>query len=95
MESYQQLLAEVDGPDPDDNIHMTAAVAGRVETLITWNEKDFSCDFMRNHAVPVVNPDDYLCTPFEELPDEVLAVITRIAAGKRRPPMSPLTSPMP
>lgn len=95
VESYQQLLAEVDGPDPDDNIHMAAAVAGRVETLITWNEKDFSCDFMRNHAVPVVNPDDYLCTPFEELPDEVLAVITRIAAGKRRPPMSPLTSPMP
>jgi excisionase family DNA binding protein len=89
-ESYQSLVAEVDGPDPSDNIHMAAAVAGGVETLITWNERDFSCDFIRNSTVSVVSPDDYLCAIFEELPDDVLGVIARIAAGKRRPPMTPL-----
>ncbi len=34
-ESYQGLIAEVDGPDLDDNAHMAAAVAGHVEPLVT------------------------------------------------------------
>jgi hypothetical protein len=38
---------------------MAAAVSGQVETLVTWNEKDFNCEFMKNHAVAVVNPDVY------------------------------------
>lgn len=88
-DSYRGLVAEVDGPDPDDNLHMAAAVAGRVEAIITWNEKDFICDFMKNHAVTVVNPDTYLCSLYEEFPKEVLGTITRIAAGKRRPPVTP------
>ena len=32
-ESYRGLVAEVAGPDPDDNAHMAAAVAGQVESL--------------------------------------------------------------
>jgi hypothetical protein len=68
---------------------MAAAVAGRVEAIVTWNEKDFICDFIKNHAVAVVNPDIYLCSLYEQFPQEVLPTITRIAAGKRRPPMTP------
>lgn len=68
---------------------MAAAVAGQAEVIVTWNEKDFACDFLKNHAVTVVNPDTYLCSLFEESPQEVLATITRVAAGKRRPPMTP------
>jgi excisionase family DNA binding protein len=88
-ESYRDLVPEADGPDPDDNVHMAAAVAGQVEAIVTWNEKDFACDFLKNHAVSVVNPDTYLCSLFEESPQAVLATITRIAAGKQRPPMTP------
>lgn len=68
---------------------MAAAVAGRVEAIVTWNEKDFTCEFMRNHAVTVVSPDTYLCSLYQEFPAEFLSTITRIAAGKQRPPMTP------
>jgi excisionase family DNA binding protein len=88
-QNYQSIVAKVDGPDPDDNVHMAAAVAGQVQALVTWNEKDFNCDFMKNHAVMVVDPDTYLCTLFEEFPVEVVGTITRIAAGKRRPLLAP------
>jgi predicted nucleic acid-binding protein len=87
-DSYRNLVSAVDGPDPDDNVHMAAAVAGRVEVIITWDEKDFVCDFIKNHAVTVVDPDTYLCSLYQEFPQEVLGTITRIAAGKRRPPMT-------
>jgi predicted nucleic acid-binding protein len=88
-ESYVGMVPEVDGPDPDDNAHMAAAVAGRVEALVTWNKKDFDCGFIRRHAVRVADPDEYLCTLHEEFPDELLATITQLAAGKRRPRMAP------
>ena len=88
-ESYRSLIAEVDGPDPDDNAHMAAAVAGQVETLVTWDDKDFNCDFIKKHAVTVVNPDVYLCSLYNEFPAEILDTITRLAAGKRHPPMTP------
>lgn len=87
--SYRDLIAGVDGPDPDDNAHMAAAVAGQARTLVTWNEKDFNCEFTENHAVAIVNPDVYLSSLHEEFPAEVLATIKRIAAGKRRPPLTP------
>ena len=67
---------------------MAAAVAGRAEAIVTWNEKDFTCEFVSNHAVTVVNPDIYLSSLYREFPAEVLSTITRIAAGKRRPPMT-------
>ena len=89
VESYRELVAEVDGPDPDDNAHMAAAVAGQVESLVTWNSKDFDCGFTRKNAIRIVNPNDYLCALYEEFLDEVLATITRLAASKRRPPMTP------
>jgi hypothetical protein len=37
-----------------------------------------------------VDPDQYLCALYEEFRDEVLATITRLAASKRRPPMTPV-----
>jgi predicted nucleic acid-binding protein len=88
-ESYRRLVAEVDGPDSDDNAHMAAAVAGQAESLITWNIKDFDCGLARKHAIRIVDPNVYLCALYEEFPDEVLATITRLAASKRRPPMTP------
>ena len=90
VESYRGLIAEVDGPDPDDNAHMAAALAGQVEVLVTWNGKDFDCGFTRKHAIRIMDPNEYLCALYEEFPDEVLATITRLAVSKRRPPMTPI-----
>ena len=90
VESYRGLIAEVDGPDPDDNAHMAAAVAGRAESLVTWNAKDFDCGFIRKHAIKIMDPDAYLCALYEEFPDEVLATIAKLAVSKRRPPMTPV-----
>jgi hypothetical protein len=90
VESYRGLVSEVDGPDPDDNAHMAAAVAGQVESLVTWNSKDFDCGFARKYAIRIVDPNEYLCARYEEFPDEVLATITRLAGSKRRPPMTPV-----
>jgi predicted nucleic acid-binding protein len=71
VESYRGLIAQVDGPHPDDNAHMEAAGAGQAESLVTWNVKDFDCDFITKHAIRIMDPDEYLCALYEELPDEM------------------------
>jgi hypothetical protein len=69
---------------------MAAAVAGQAESLVTWNGKDFDCGFTRKHAIRIVDPNEYLCALYGGFPDEVLATITRLAASKRRPSMTPV-----
>ena len=69
---------------------MAAAVAGRAESLVTWNAKDFDCGFIRKHAIKVMDPDEYLCALYDEFPVEVVATIAKLAASKRRPAMTPV-----
>jgi predicted nucleic acid-binding protein len=54
---------------------MAAAVAGQVECLVTWNTKDFDCEFSRKHTIRITDPDEYLCALYEEFPDELLATV--------------------
>jgi hypothetical protein len=58
--------------------------------LVTWNGNDFDCGFTRKHAIRIVDPNEYLCALYEEFPYDVLATIARLAASKRRPPMTPV-----
>jgi hypothetical protein len=37
-------------PGHQVDVHMAAAVAGRVEAIVTWNNKDFACDFMNTQG---------------------------------------------
>ena len=87
-ENYRGLIAEVDGPDPDDNVHMAAVVAGQVADYV--ESQGLRLRVARKHAIRIVDPDAYLCAPYEEFPDEVLGTITRLAASKRRPPRAPV-----
>ena len=48
------------GKDPDDRVHMAAAVAGRAAAIVTWNLADFPASELASQGVRVCTPDDYL-----------------------------------
>lgn len=85
---YVQLLAELDGPDPDDLHHLAAAAAGGARTLISWNLSDFPAETLAPLGITATDPDTYLCSLLERDPGEVTATMRRMAAEKRRPPMA-------
>ncbi|MEU9834689.1 PIN domain-containing protein [Streptosporangium sp. NPDC048047] len=89
-DDYKHLLDQMDGPDLDDRHHMAAAIAGRAQTLVTWNLSDFPVSFLGRYGLTVTDPDAYLCSLFGRHPGEVTGVLSRMAAGKRRPPMTVL-----
>jgi hypothetical protein len=88
--AYSQLIEQMPGQDPDDRVHVAAAVAGRAAAIVTWNLADFPADDLASHGVRVCTPDDYLCDLLDGWPDEVLDSVVRLAGEKRRPPMTPI-----
>jgi predicted nucleic acid-binding protein len=87
-DDYKHLLDRLVGPDPDDRHHMAAAIAGRAQTLVTWNLADFPAATLSPYELTVTDPDTYLCSLLAQSPHEVVAALARMAAGKRRPPMT-------
>lgn len=87
-ERYIHDVASMPGNDPDDRHHMAAAIAGRAETIVTWNRKDFPGLELARHGIQVVDPDEYLVGLLGEAPGEVLLAVQRMAVRKRRPPMT-------
>lgn len=84
--SYEHLIGDMPGHDPDDHLHMAAAVAAQVDALITNNVRDFPAAALAERGVRVVDPDTYLCELLDNEPDEVVATFLRLVAEKTRPP---------
>jgi predicted nucleic acid-binding protein len=88
--AYAHLIAQMPGNDPDDRVHIAAAIAGSAVAIVTWNQADFPAEALAAHRVRVCIPDDYLCDLLHAWPDEVLDTVVRLAGEKRHPPMSPV-----
>jgi hypothetical protein len=88
--AYAHLIEQMPGKDPDDRVHMAAAIAGRAAAIVTWNLADFPAAALASHGVGVCTPDDYLCGLLDVWPGEVLETVVRLAGEKRRPPMTPV-----
>jgi predicted nucleic acid-binding protein len=88
--AYAHLIEQMPGKDPDDRIHMAAAIAGGAAAIVTWNHADFPVEELASRGVRVCTPDDYLCDLLDAWPDEVLDAVLRLAGEKRRPPMTPV-----
>ena len=87
-QAYVHLIDQMPGRDPDDRVHMAAAVTGRAVAIVTWNLADFPASELASRGVRVCTPDDYLCELLDAWPDEVLNSVVRSASEKRRPPMT-------
>ena len=87
--SYTHLIDQMPGNDPDDKPHMAAAVAARVDALVTENTADFPAVPLATLGVRVVDADTYLAELLDDLPEEVTATLVRIAAEKSRPTRTP------
>lgn len=87
--AYADLIGQMPGSDPDDRVHMAAAIAGSADAIVTWNRADFPAEALATHRVRVRTPDEYLCDLLDAWPDEVFDTVIRLAGEKHRPPMTP------
>jgi predicted nucleic acid-binding protein len=84
---YQDVIAPLDLPDPDDRHVLAAAVVAGAEFLVTANLADFPARSMPAPAV-ALSPDDFVLKLIHADPEAVAAVVDDQAAALRKPPMT-------
>lgn len=57
--TYEHLVQDMPGEDPDDRPHAAAAVAITPSVLLTANVADFPAEMLEHLGVSVQHPDDY------------------------------------
>jgi hypothetical protein len=87
---YAHLIGAMPGRDVDDHPHAAAAVARAPSTILTANTKDFPTEPLAERRVTVRRPDDYLTELFDRRPDEVVDIVSEMAADRRDPLMTPI-----
>jgi predicted nucleic acid-binding protein len=85
---YAHLIASMPGKDPDDHLHMAAAIAGGVDLVITSDARDYPRLELAQYGIRVLSPDEYLVEVLGEVPDEVMVAVQRISDRRKRPPMT-------
>ena len=84
---YEQLVGSMTN-HPKDRHVLAAAVAGRADTLVTENLKDFPPESAVHLGITVTGQDDFLLGLLELHPDAVLDALRRQSSRYRREPRS-------
>lgn len=86
--SYEHLVHDMPGEDPDDHPHSAAAVSVAPSVLLTANITDFPAETLERLGVSVQHPDDYFVGLLGAAPEELLDVLRVMVGHRSRPPMT-------
>ncbi len=82
---YENLIDSMTN-HPKDRHVLAAAVAGRADTLVTENVRDFPTEAVSHFGITVTSQDDFLLGLLELHPDAVLDALRRQASRYHREP---------
>lgn len=86
---YEERIADLELPDPDDRHVLAAAIHCRATVIVTLNLRDFPAESLLEHGISAIDPDEFICRLFESAPDGVLAAVQKHRTSLKRPPKSP------
>lgn len=84
---YEDRVADLDLPDPDDRHVLAAAVTAGASLLVTDNLDDFPAEQVPE-GMSVVSPDEFVLEMASDDLDVVVDVVDTQAAGLVNPPMT-------
>ena len=83
---YEDLIATIALPDPDDRHVLAAAIHGGADAIVTYNLKHFPPESLARFNVEAIHPDDLLLDLLEQERDIVCAAVKRQRESLRNPP---------
>jgi predicted nucleic acid-binding protein len=57
---FEQHIAALELPDPNDRHVLAAAIHGSADLIVTWNLRDFPSKILVNHDIQARTPDDFV-----------------------------------
>jgi predicted nucleic acid-binding protein len=88
VENYEQLIAALTLPDPNDRHVLAAAIRSSASVIVTFNLKDFPEKNLEEYGIEAQHPDDFIMHLFDLSPDTVCNAIRTLRKGLKKPPLS-------
>lgn len=83
---YQRLIPSLDLPDADDRHVLAAAIRGKAQVIVTFNEKDFPADALAEFDLCTQHPDTFLRHLIDLAPNVVRARLLAMIERLKHPP---------
>lgn len=88
VEGFDDLIAAIHLPDPDDRHVVAAAIVADAEHIVTENLKDFPKVSIAKYGIEAVTADDFLASTFELYPAQATAAMRTMRRNYENPPMN-------
>ncbi|MGH7171409.1 MAG: PIN domain-containing protein [Gemmataceae bacterium] len=83
---YEDLIASLSLPDPDDRHVLAAAIRADADLIVTYNLTDFPAETLARFDIKAQHPDDVLVGLFDQAPAVVCAAVKRQRESLQNPP---------
>ncbi len=83
---YEDLIASLSLPDPDDRHVLAAAIRAGADIIVTYNLTDFPAETLARFDIEALHPDDFLVSLLDLAPGVVCAAVKRQREGLQNPP---------
>ncbi|MGV3527189.1 MAG: PIN domain-containing protein [Candidatus Sericytochromatia bacterium] len=85
---FESLIPSLMLPDPDDRHVLAAAITGRCDVIVTFNQKDFPNSALKTFGIESQDPDSFLLYQLDLSPGKFLNAIRKHRARLKNPPMN-------
>jgi hypothetical protein len=83
---YEQLIASLSLPDPDDRHVLAAAIQAGADVIVTCNLTEFPAEVLVRFSIEAQHPDDFLVYLLDAAPGVVCAAVKRQRESLHNPP---------
>jgi predicted nucleic acid-binding protein len=83
---YEDLIEEINLPDPDDRHVLAAAIRGRADVIVTANLRHFPVKVLRQFGIVPQHPDKFILYLLELAPGLVVAAARDHRESLKNPP---------
>jgi hypothetical protein len=83
---YEDLIASLSLPDPDDRHVLAAAIRAGADIIVTYNLTDFPAETLARFDIEAQHPDDFLVGLLNVAPGVVCAAVKRQRESLQNPP---------
>lgn len=87
VDEYEDLIAGLTLPDPNDRHVLAAAIRCGASVIVTFNQKDFPAEVLASYGVESQHPDEFVENLFDLDAAAVVAAAQRQRAQLKSPPI--------
>ena len=88
VSGYQDLMGDLDLPDPNDRHVLAAAIRSGSQVIVTENINDFPSATLETYNIEAQTPDVFVLHLIDLSPTTVANVVQPQATALKKPPMS-------